>query len=184
MLESDYDEHVKAHQLVQKWDGAHRTFADLYALKQKSMGLMKEMGRSIAYHRALARAGLKREDVARPISGGAIGATHNYKVKMPAKMCRDTYCSGKLKPQSEEAEVCGACGGQLDTVQVPIPPNHLRGKLANHIVGVELNSGRFVWFDEPIPPQPAAAPFKPLPSSKTPFDAKEFSKGGKLEDSW
>jgi len=152
MLDEAYDEHVKAHERVQKWDKAHDTYKKLHTLKHKSMGLFRELGRSIGYERALARVGLTRADVSHPITGAAIGATHNFKKTRPAKVCKRTYCDMAHKPQT--GEVCGQCGEPLTAVQVPISPSDLRGKLANHIVGVETQDGRRVWFDEPLPPQP------------------------------
>ena len=179
MLDENYDEHVKAHKLVQKWDNAHDSYGKLLALKHKSMGLFREMGTAIAYERALARVGLKRDDVAKRIRGDAIGATHNYKIKMPVKVCTDEYCSWRGKPQPKNTEVCGSCGNPVKDEMVPTPPSVLRGRLASHMVGVETKDGRRVWFDQPIPPQPemeAEAPKKPT----APIPASEFGAQGRL----
>lgn len=151
MLETDYDEHVKAHQLVQKWDKAHDSYKKLYRLKHKSMGLFRELGRSIAYERALARVGLKREDIAHHIYGSQIGSTHNYKRTRTVKMCNDTYCDAARKPQ--KGDVCQNCGNPLSTVQVPLSMSDLHRNFARHILGVETHDGRRVWFDEPLPPE-------------------------------
>lgn len=153
MIGEVYDEHVKAHDRVQKWDKAHGTYKKLYALKHKAMGLYREMGRAIGYERALARVGLTRADVAHPITGDSIGATHNYKKTRPAKVCKQSYCDAGGQPQTT-GDVCFSCREPLTAVQIPISPSYLRKNLARHIVGVETQDGRYVWFDEPVPPQP------------------------------
>jgi len=150
MLDEAYDAHVKAHERVQKWDKAHGSYQKLWKLKRKAHDLFREMGRAVGYERALAHVGLSREDVAHPIRGGQVGATHNYKVKMPVKVCRDQYCNLNGKAQPKQTEVCGSCGNEVKTEMVPTPPSALRGKLASYIVGVETNDGRTVFFPEPV----------------------------------
>jgi hypothetical protein len=78
MLEDDYDEHVKAHQMVQKWDNAHGSYVELAKLKRKSHELFREMGQAISLDRALAHKGLKRGDVEHFLRGNQIGSTDNY----------------------------------------------------------------------------------------------------------
>jgi hypothetical protein len=153
MLENDHDEHVKAHQLVQKWDGAHRTYKDLAVLKRKSMDLFREFGQGISFERALAYKGLTRADVARWLTGEMVGATHNYKRSTPAKACKNTYCKMAHKPQPVEQADCPACQEPLVDIMQPTSLSDLRGKLAKYYVGVETHDGRKVWFDEPVPPR-------------------------------
>ncbi len=152
MLEDDYDAHVKAHRQhkVAKWDKARATYQDLGAKKAEAAKLFSQLGTSIGYERALAQVGLRREHVARPIYGNQIGATHNYKKTAPVKMCQDEYCDMARKPQG--GDECGRCGGPLAVTQARVSPNELRGKYARHMVGVETTDGKYVWFDEMVPP--------------------------------
>ncbi len=151
------DAHVKAHGRVQKWDKAHSTYQDLYAKHLKARALFAEMGRSIGYERALARAGISRADVANQIHGAQIGATHNFKGQRNAKVCKDTqYCAQGRMRRKQTGEVCGDCGGPTMDALVPYAPSDLRGRFANYMFGVDTNDGRRVWFDEPLPPQPEA----------------------------
>jgi hypothetical protein len=139
---------------TEKWDNAHRTFKELFGLEKKRHELYKEMGRSIEYHRALAHKGLKKEDVARPLVGANIGATHNYKLGLSAAKCVNQWCGLKDKYQPDTQELCPECHQELVPAQRPISPSDLRGKLAKHIVGVETKDGRTVFFDEPLHPAP------------------------------
>jgi hypothetical protein len=180
MLSEAYDEHVKAHELVQKWDKAHDSFGKLYALKQKSMGLFREMGRSIAYERALARVGLSRKDVAAPIYGSQIGSTHNYKQTRPQRRCQNIHCNDR-GPKPESQSECRTCGEPLVTKQMSYSPSDLRGKYARHLLGVETKDGRRIWFDAPLPPEPEPAVLEPeAPASPTtPKDMEEQRRLGK-----
>ena len=142
----------------EKWDKAYGSYKELQAVKTKQHQLYKEMGRAIAYERELARAGLKKADVSHPISGGNVGATHNYKRQVEITRCPKTNSfacrtGGKELP-SDTAE-CPECGTPTVKAKVPVPPSDLRKKYANYIVGVETNDGRFVWFEEPVPPASA-----------------------------
>lgn len=132
---------------TEKWDNALKTFRKLYRLKQKSLGLFQDMGRALEYEQALAKAGVRKEDVAHPITGAAIGATHNYKGKRPAKRCPQCRL---IKPLPMSAQQCAECGGPLEVIQVPLNSSDLRGNWARHIVGVELKDGRYVWFDRQL----------------------------------
>ena len=182
MLGESYDEHVKAHELVQKWDRAHDSFGKLYNLKHKSLGLMKELGKSIAYERALARVGLKRADVAHPISGAQIGSTHNYKKGRTVRRCQNVHCRDRgSKP--EDQEQCLTCGEPLVTKQVPYSFTDLHDKFGRYILGVETNDGRRVWFDEMIPPQPPLEA-EEMPRANKPIPAEEFGAQGRLGKWW
>lgn len=145
LLEAD-DERVR------KWDKAHQTYRELYKKHVQARDLFHQLGRSISYERALARAGVNKEDVERPLTGDQIGATHNYKQTRPVKVCQNTYCGAGRRPQTGEA--CRECGEPLTTVQMPYSPSDLRSKMAKHIVGVLLKDGRYVWFNEPLPDNP------------------------------
>lgn len=158
MLEDDQNAHVKAYQKVQTWDNAHRSTKELFALKQKSLDLFRELGRSIAYERALAHVGIDKKDVSSPIYGAQIGSIDNYKRTKPIKACTDHRCPVYLKPQSGE-DCRGGCGNPLVVKNVPISLSDLRTKLANHMLGVELNDGRRVWFKEPVAPNIGSADF-------------------------
>ena len=182
MLEADYDAHVKAHQLVQKWDKAHGSFQKLYALKHKSMGLFREMGRSIGYERALARVGLTRDDVSHPIYGAQIGSTDNYKQTRPVRRCQNVYCKDR-SPKPEAQEACLNCGEPLKTTPMGYSFTDLHNKLAKHMLGVETNDGRRVWFDTPVPPQPELEP-EEATEAKTPVSPAEFAKQGRLGKWW
>ena len=182
MLEADYDAHVKAHQLVQKWDGAHRTFGELYKLKHKSLGLFREMGRAIGYERALARVGLTRDDVSHTISGAQIGSTDNYKQTRPVRRCQNVYCKDR-SPKPEAQEACLNCGEPLKTTPMGYSFTDLHNKLAKHMLGVETNDGRRVWFDTPVPPQPELEP-EEATEAKTPVSPAEFAKQGRLGKWW
>ena len=167
MLEGDFDQHVKAHQRVQKWDNAHRSFQELMALKAKSMDLFKQTGEVIGIEQALAHKGIERAEVKRFFRGAEIGAIDNYKGTVPAKICRDRFCafrslwgegntfpdSARAKFQSADLEACPGCGKPLELVAKSISPSELRGKYARHILGVELNDGHKVWFDKPVAPR-------------------------------
>lgn len=166
MLEADYDEHVKAHERVQKWDKARTAYQALAVKEAEAAKLFAEIGRAIAYKRALARVGLTREDVSHQIYGAQIGSIENYKKTRPAKVCRNRACdvlsvggagrvypdSAKARHQPMERETCSGCGEPLETVQVPINFSDLHRNYAHHMMGVETNDGRRVWFDEPVPP--------------------------------
>lgn len=132
----------------EKWDNAWDSYRKLYGLKQKSMSLFQEMGRAIQYERALARAGVKKSDVHHPITAEAIGATHNYKGKRPMKICIAPNCTHKPLPPT--VQQCPNCGGEMTDTMVPWAASDLRTKIPKHIVGVELNDGRYVWFDQPL----------------------------------
>jgi len=181
MLGEAYDEHVKAHERVQKWDKAHDTYRKLHTLKHKSMGLFRELGRSIGYERALARVGLTREDVSHPIYGAQIGSIDNYKKTRPVKVCQAQYCGAGRKPQTGEA--CRECGGPLTTVQMPWSFTDLHRNFARHMLGVETNDGRRVWFDEPLPPQPELDPEPEAPAGPpkpvSPADIEQQRRLGK-----
>lgn len=183
LLEDDYDAHVKAHQHVQKWDGAHSTFKELYRLRKKSMGLYREMGRAIGYERALARMGLKREDVQMPITGAQIGSTHNYKQTRPVRRCKNIHCNMR-RPMPEEQQQCPNCGEELKTVQTPWSMSELRDKLGRHILGVETKDHRFVWFDRPVPPETETEPEEDEKVAMPPLNPKEFGEQGRLGKWW
>ena len=167
MLEADHDEHVKAHQLVQKWDNAHNSFAELRKLHQKRNALFRETGEAIGLERALARVGLKRENVAHYLRGEQIRATDNYKHATPAKICRNNSCSllsvggngsvwqsgARHRYQAADLENCPGCQEPLETIMKPTSPSDLRDNLARHILGVETTNGRKVWFDQPVEPR-------------------------------
>jgi hypothetical protein len=154
LLEDDFDQHVKAWDKVQKWDKAHGTVQNLLSLKRQALDKMREVGRSIGYHRALARVGVRKEDVSHQIYGAQIGSIDNYKKTRPVRKCANGYCSNRL-PQPESQEKCLDCGEPLVTKQMPFSFTDLHNKLAHHMLGVELNDGRRVWFDEPVPPMSA-----------------------------
>lgn len=153
LLETDYDEHVKAHERVQKWDKAHATYHDLLKKKQQAAQLFRELGRSISYERALARVGVDKAQVSSQIYGAQIGSTHNLKTKRPLRRCQTFNCDRQPKPESQET--CLTCGEPLKTEMVPYTFTEVHGRLANHMFGVELNDGTRVWFDEPVPPVPS-----------------------------
>jgi hypothetical protein len=138
----------------EKWDKAHKSFIDLFRLEKKRHALFKEMGRSIEYERALAHAGVKKADVARPLVGANIGATHNYKQALPAAMCKNQWCKMNNKHQPDTLENCADCGQPLVPSVRPISPSDLRGKFAKYIVGVETKDGRRVFFNEPLSDAP------------------------------
>ena len=166
LLEDDYDQHVKAYRQVQKWDRAHGSYQELVGRWAERDRLFKEVGHAIALDRALAHKGVTRDEVARYLYGAAIGATDNYKGTVPAKICRDRYCelrslggagnvyadSRLAKYQPVDLEKCPGCGNPLELTSKSISPSELRGKYARHIMGVELEDGHKVWFNEPIPP--------------------------------
>jgi hypothetical protein len=167
MLEADFDAHVKQHDRIQKFDKAIGSYKNLAGLKSQAQVVFNELGQALSFERALAYKGLNREDVERYIYGGQLGATDNYKGTVPAKVCRNQHCElrslwgeGHVYPQGMraayqpmETEVCRGCDGPLETTARKIPPSDLRGKFAQHIVGVELKDGRKVWFDDLIPPR-------------------------------
>ena len=145
-----------------KRDNAYQSGKKLYALKQKSLGIFQEMIRSLGYERALAKHGIKKEDVAHCLVGAQIGATHNYKGKRPAKFCTNEYCdNGRLKRPLKNVgrgagndEICPSCQQKVTTGETPISPSHLRDKMAEFIVGVETKEGKYIFFDEPLRPDP------------------------------
>lgn len=147
------DDQQKARDRVEKWDKAHASFGDLSALWAKRDKLQREMGQAIALERALAHSGITREDVARFIHGSEVGQVDNYKRQTPAKVCKNIHCRIFNRPQSDDRDACQDCLGQLQTVMKPTSPSDLRTKLATHIVGVELNDGRKLWFQDPVPPR-------------------------------
>lgn len=157
MLGEAYDEHVKAHERVQKWDKAHTTYHDLMCKKQKAAELFREVGRSIGYERALARVGLTRADVSHPIYGAQIGSTHNYKQTRPQRRCQNIHCNDR-GPKPESQDTCRTCGEPLVTKQVSYSFTDLHTRMPRHMLGVETNDGRRVWFNEPLPPQPELQP--------------------------
>ena len=156
LLEDDYDQHMKAYNRVQKWDGAHSTFQNLLGLKQKQLGLMHKMGQAISYERALARVGLTRQDVDKPIYGDTIGATDNFKGTRPRKVCNSHGCS-QAEKYSPETDKCPRCDGPLSDVNVGYAQHQLRATYARHIFGVKTKDGRRVWFKEPVAPSNAPA---------------------------
>lgn len=137
----------------EKWDKAYKSYAELYLLHKKRHELYQQMGRAIAYERALAKAGVRKADVSHPIMGGQIGSTHNYKGDRPAKRCQNQWCNRAGKNQPVTNAVCSECGENLAEVRVPYSLSDLRKK-ERHIVGVELKNGQYVWFDELISPTP------------------------------
>lgn len=155
MLEADQqDAHVKAHERIQKWDKAHTTYQDLYQKKQQALGIFRELGRSIGYERALARVGVEKADVSSQVYGAQIGSIDNYKKTRPIRQCQSFHCKDR-RPYPETQEVCPTCDEPLKTREMRYSYSDLHGKLANHMLGVELNDGRRVWFDEPLAPQQA-----------------------------
>jgi hypothetical protein len=146
----------------EKWDRAHKTWRDLYGKHQKAHELLRELGRTIGYERALAQVGLTRADVSHPIRGDQVGATHNYKGTHVVKQCRNRFCGPQyavgsfnyrsFPPGTTE---CPECKEPLVDTEMRISPTLLRTKLANAIVGVETNDGRYVWFKRPLPADPS-----------------------------
>ena len=57
LLEDDNDEHIKAHDVITKWDNAHKFYLKLIGLEHKRYKLYKEMGEAIGLDRALAHMG-------------------------------------------------------------------------------------------------------------------------------
>lgn len=145
------DAHVKAHERIQKWDKAHATYQDLAAKKAQAAKLFAELGRSIGYERALARIGVDKSEVSHQIYGAQIGSIENYKKTRPVRQCANFHCRDR-RPYPESQENCPTCDEPLQTRQMRYTFSDLHGKLANHMLGVELNDGRRVWFDEPLPP--------------------------------
>lgn len=152
LLDGDYDAHVKAYDRVQKWDKASSTYQEIAKQKLQAADLFTELGLSISYERALAHAGLTRADVARPIYGSQISRTHNYKKTRTVRRCANLYCQDR-KPKPESQETCLTCGEPLVTGQMPYSFRDLHDKMPRHMMGVETNDGRRVWFDEPLPPR-------------------------------
>lgn len=145
------DAHVKAHERIQKWDKVHAAYQDLRAKKEQAAKLFAELGRSIGYERALARVGVDKSEVSHQIYGAQIGSVENYKKTRPVKRCKNVYCRDR-SPKPETQETCLECGEPLQTEQMRYNFTDLHGKLAHHMLGVELNDGRRVWFDEPVSP--------------------------------
>lgn len=164
MLESEYDEHVKAHNLVQTWDKAYASSKELMGLKTKALDLFRELGRSVGYERQLAKVGLRKADVEEYIRGAQLGLTDNYKRSRPVKMCNDKWCSTakRGRPLPLSTEKCPDCGNEVTDAEVPISLSHLRDKMADYIVGVVTKDGRRVWFDEPVAPRFSADPDEPV----------------------
>lgn len=154
MLEADHDQHVKAYQRIKSWDNAHSSYRDLYALKVKAMEKYKEIGRALAYERALASIGVSREEVAHVIRADQIGATHNYKRTVPSKQCRTSYCDRQIKHFPAHAEKCPSCQEPLTPSNKTLTQSDLRGKYAAYWVGVETQDGRTIMFDSPVPQDP------------------------------
>ncbi len=152
LLEDDFDGHVKAHARVKKWDQAHDTYQKLSAKKREAAAVFQELGQSIGYERALAKVGLSREDVSHTIAGAQIGSIDNYRKTHPAKQCQREGCSKKVHSFSTE-HVCPTCEEPMSTIQTRMSFTDLHGKYGQHIVGVETNDGRRVWFDEPVAPR-------------------------------
>jgi hypothetical protein len=177
MLEGDYDAHVKAHERVQKWDKAHGTYQDLARKKAQAQELFTQLGTSIGYERALAHVGLNREDVSHQIYGAQIGSIDNYKKTRPAKVCQQPYCGAGRRPQTGEA--CSDCGEPLADVEVPLSFSDLHRNYARHILGVETNDGRRVWFDEPVPPRPAVQSEEPAGRKTLPNRPGRFGTGAR-----
>lgn len=150
MLGEAYDEHVKAHERIQKWDQAHTSAKKLLGLKIQSLAKFRELGRALAYERALASVGVRKEDVESYIYGGQIGATDNYKRTRPAKVCQNKWCSKQPRPAS--ATTCPECQEELVPTEIPLSGSYIRDRLANHILGVMTKDGRRLWFDDPVPP--------------------------------
>jgi len=138
----------------EKWDKTWSTTRELWKMHQKRDKLFRELTRSIAYHRALSHAGVRKEDVAHPIRGAQVGATDNFKWKVPAKQCQQPYCGTNMRYYPLSATTCPRCQEPLVGTDKPISSSDLRGAWANYIVGVELNDGRRVMLKEPVPPQP------------------------------
>lgn len=152
MLGEAYDEHVKAHERVQHWDKAHATYQDLLQKKREAAKLFRELGRSIGYERALARIGVDKSQVSHQIYGAQIGSIDNYKKTRPVRQCSSFHCKDR-RPYPETQERCPTCEEPLETRQMRYSFTDLHGKLANAMLGVELNDGTRVWFDEPLLPQ-------------------------------
>lgn len=150
MLGEAYDEHVKAHERVKKWDDAHALYKDLAATKAKAAKLFAQLGVTIGYERALARVGVDKAEVSSQIYGAQIGSTENYKKTRPIRQCANFLCRDR-RPQPETQERCPTCDEPLQTREMRYTFSDLHRKFANHMLGVELNDGRKVWFDEPVP---------------------------------
>lgn len=148
-----YDEHVKAHDRIQKYDRAMGSWKKLAKLHGERDRLEKELAHGLASERALAYVGLKREDVARWIYAGQLGATDNYKKEFPVHACANSWCSARGQQRPLSQEVCRDCDTPLKTVMKPISRGDLQGKFGKYLVGVETRDGRRVWFDEMVPPR-------------------------------
>ena len=151
--DGDHSEHIKAHELVQKWDRAHASYLDLQQKREQADKLHKELGEAVGLRRALAHVGAKWEDVERFIQGAQVVATDNYKRQVPALVCQSSWCGKRGRPQPEGTANCPSCDEPLKVDMVPTPPQLLRTKLARYYVGVVLKGGRKVWFQDPVPPR-------------------------------
>lgn len=74
-----------------KWEGAYKTFDELWALKQKQMELFRELGASIAYRRALHKVGLVPGQVKNVLRAEDIYETTPITPGHPLKAIRFSY---------------------------------------------------------------------------------------------
>lgn len=150
LLEQDHDAHVKSWERVQKWDKAHDSYKDLHQKHLKARDVFDQLGSSIGYERALARAGLTREEVSSPVYGADVKTSSDLPFTRPSKICRVNCVSAN---QPMDAESCSGCGGELVNAEAPMPLRVLNQKYARYIVGVLTNDGRKVYFKDMIPPK-------------------------------
>lgn len=149
-LLEDYDEHVNAYNRIQTFDKAIDSHKHLMGLEKQRLGLMASHGSNMRYLRALAWAGLRREDVTTVLRGDMIAATDNYRAKVPSVTCSNPEC--RKTYVLSKADTCGNCGAETVSDRVTPSPSVLRGKLGRYIVGVVTNDGRKVFFENPVPP--------------------------------
>jgi len=155
LLEVDHDAHVKAYDRLKQWDAAYDSHKKLAVLKRKALDVFGQLGTAIGYERALAYAGLTRDDVARQIRGAN---AHGYVGTEQIKGCKNPNCDQKYERFNRrthrpmEQETCNQCNEPLETLTVPISKQRLELVYGRHIVGVETNDGQTIWFKEPVAP--------------------------------
>jgi hypothetical protein len=133
---------------IETLEKAVTTARQLLSLKQQSLKKFQELGRALSYELELEKVGLKKDDVAHPITGAQIGSIDNYKMKRPVRVCKNH----PLKPRAVSMEACPECGEPLQDTQIPISFTYLHKELSRHILGVETNDGKRVWFAKPVSP--------------------------------
>ncbi len=90
------------------------------------------------------------------IYGNSIGSTHNYKGMRRIWVCHSETWRCKRSGQEVRTDQleCPECGQPTVERELRIAPYHAREKMPKHIFGVETKDHRFVWFKEPLHPQP------------------------------